>query len=72
MLKYGASPEEIELRGKMASSFLPEAPVDREIPPEEIEPMREHLEQLYAACQADPVGYMDWFERHTAKMAQKN
>lgn len=72
MRKHGHTEEEIAERNAYASSIVPGLPVDREMPPENVEPMRRHLEGLYAACKADPEGHVAWAERKAAEMIKKN
>jgi hypothetical protein len=72
MRKHGHSEEEIAERNAFASSMVPGLPVDREMAPETVEPMRTHLENLYQRCEADPDGHAEWIERKTAELIKKN
>ncbi|MGE0406584.1 MAG: hypothetical protein AB7O65_09805 [Candidatus Korobacteraceae bacterium] len=72
MRSKGASDEEIEERGRFASSYLPDAPVDQEIPPEAVESLRAHLLRLFDECQQHPEKHLEFLERRTAQISARN
>jgi hypothetical protein len=56
MLSKGLDPSVIDTQMKLASSVVQLAAVDREVPPEEVEHLREALSQLHDVAQRDPIG----------------
>lgn len=72
MRAHGHSDEEIKKRNAFASSMVPGLPVDRDLPPAQVEPMRRHLANLYAQCQANPEAHAEFIERRTAELTRNN
>jgi hypothetical protein len=72
MRSKGHSEEEIKERNQFASTHVPGLPVDDEMPPAQVEPMRRHLLMLYEQCQQNPEAHAAWVAQKTAKMASMN
>lgn len=72
LLAKGFTEEEIILRGKHASSFAPDAPVDVELPPEAVEPLREALTEAFEAVQRNPEAVQAFLAARTARIVENN
>lgn len=72
MRTHGHTEEEIAERNRFASSIVPGMPVDVEMPPENVEPLRQHLENLYTMCQQNPEAHVAWAEAKAAELISKN
>lgn len=72
MLSKGFTPEEIEERSKYASMHMPGANVDREIPPEDVEFLREYIGALHEVANANPEWVRETLAKHDRKMRASN
>ena len=72
MLSKGMSEEEIEERGKYASSMAPSIQVDTDLPDAAIPALRKRYSDLYDAVQQRPEVYGAWMARKTQEIRSKN
>jgi hypothetical protein len=72
MITKGIPPEEVEVRCKMASAFVAGVDVDREIPAEDVEPLRQHLSRLHDAAMRNPAECAAILQEHMERTQARN